>query len=471
MNLLKIAWRNLWRNRRRTIITASSILFAVFFVILMRSFQLGTYGHMIKLSIESYMGFLQIQHKDYQDDMTIDNSFEYNNGLIGQLEDMPEVKAVVPRLETFALASTGNQTKGVVVVGVDPERERNLSNPNGRLVQYRITPAAIEKLKENGLPEKLFKKLSVLKNSSYISADGLRAGLKISNAEAEKYLPGILEPSFFKNNPLKTGDDGVLVSDRLAKFLKLNPGDTIILMGQGYQGATAAGLYPVRGIIKIPAPDLDNKMIYMDINKARELYNLEGRVTTIAINLYDNSDKNMLKTKDKILTIVGDNHKTVKTWKEFNKVLLQQIQSDNQSGKLILGLLYFIVFFGIFGTVLMMVHERKREFGILISIGMKKYKLAVITIFEMMFMGLIGVVSGIVLSLPLLYLGHEYPIRFTGDLARIMEDMGFEAIMPLEWVDMYVFWQGLIVAFMVILSCLYPLRKVFTLKETEALRA
>ncbi|MBN2611799.1 MAG: ABC transporter permease [Bacteroidales bacterium] len=471
MNLLKIAWRNLWRNRRRTIITASSILFAVFFVILMRSFQLGTYGHMIKLSIESYMGFLQVQHEDYLDDMTIDNSFESNIELIGQLDKMPGIKAVVPRLETFALASTGDQTKGVAVVGVDPGRELNLSNPNGRLVQYRVTPAAIEKLKEYGLPEKLLKKLSVLKNSSFVSSDGLRAGIKMSDTEAEKYLPVILEQCSFNNNPLVTGDDGVLVSDRLAKFLQLTLGDTLILMGQGYQGATAAGLYPVRGIIKIPAPDLDNKLIYMDINKARELYNLEGRVTSIAINLHDNSDQNMLKTKNKILAMVGNDHKTVKTWKEFNKVLLQQIQSDNQSGKLILGLLYFIVFFGIFGTVLMMIHERKREFGILVSIGMKRYKLAVITMFEMMFMGLIGVFSGIVLSLPLLYLGHEYPIRFTGDMARIMEDMGFDAVMPLEWVDMYVLWQGLIVAFMVILSCLYPLRKVFSLKEVEALRA
>jgi putative ABC transport system permease protein len=74
MNLLKIAWRNLWRNKRRTAITAASILFAVFFAILMRSIELGSYRHMIKSAIESYAGFLQVQHPDYQDDPSLENT-------------------------------------------------------------------------------------------------------------------------------------------------------------------------------------------------------------------------------------------------------------------------------------------------------------------------------------------------------------------------------------------------------------
>ena len=121
MNYIKIAWRNLWRNKRRTVITTSSILFAVFFVVIMRSFQLGSYGLMINNTIESYMGFLQIQNEDYLDDKTIDNSFEGNAQFMANIKKIPEVKAVVPRLESFALASTGNQTKGVIVLGVDPE--------------------------------------------------------------------------------------------------------------------------------------------------------------------------------------------------------------------------------------------------------------------------------------------------------------------------------------------------------------
>ena len=156
---------------------------------------------------------------------------------------------------------------------------------------------------------------------------------------------------------------------------------------------------------------------------------------------------------------------------EYNKVLKQQIEGDNQSGQAFMALLYFIIFFGIFGTVLMMIHERYRELGVLVAIGMRKTKLAITFIYEMFLMGILGVAAGTILCLPFLYFFHVNPIHLTGDLAQTMEDMGFEPVMPLAWIKMYVLWQGLIVAFMVVLSCLYPLRKVLKLKEIEALRA
>lgn len=469
MNYLKLAWRNLWRNKRRTIITSSSILFAVFFVIVMRSFQLGSYDHLIKNNIESYMGFLQIQHPDYQDEMTIDNSLEYDDSFLNQILNTEGIKAVVPRIESFALASTGNQTKGVAVLGIDPEKERNLSNPEKRIVKYRISAKGIDALKAQKVPVLIINKFNSLINNSYTSLNVLIADLDISKEEAAKYSD-LFENTFsFNGASLKTGDEGALISDRLAKFLRISVGDTIALIGQGFRGSSAAGLFPVRGIIKIPAPDLDNKLVYISLSKAQELYGLEGRLTSVAINLNDNSDKGMLKAKEIIASQLPKNT-VVKTWKEFNQILLQQIQSDDKSGQIILGLLYFIVFFGIFGTVLMMVHERKREFGILIAVGMKRTKLAAITILEMLFMGLIGVVSGIILSLPLLYLGSEHPMRLKGEMAMMMENFGYEPIMPLLWVDTYVLLQGLIVALMVILSCLYPLKSVFKLKEMEAVR-
>ena len=152
-------------------------------------------------------------------------------------------------------------------------------------------------------------------------------------------------------------------------------------------------------------------------------------------------------------------------------MLWQQIESDNQSGKAFLGLLYFIIFFGIFGTVLMMIYERYREFGVLVSIGMQKSKLAISMVYEMTLMGLLGVLAGIVASSPVIYYFHYNPIKLSGDMAQTMEDMGFEAVMPLATFDTYVVWQSLIVALMVVLSCLYPLRKVIKLKEMEALKS
>lgn len=471
MNYIKIAWRNLWRNKRRTLITASSILFAVFFVIIMRSLELGSYNLMINNTIESYMGFLQVQHKDYLDDPTLDNSFSFSDSILNQLSSIEGIKSVAPRIGSFALASTGLQTKGVSVIGVDPFREKDLSNPEGKIVRYKITPDALKSIESEKIAPEVMNKLKSLLNNAYINLNTIQTDLKLDKQQLKDYMSLFSKYFAYPGSMFMADENAVLVSDRLARFLKISVGDTVILMGQGYHGASAAGIFPVKGIIKVPAPDLDNKLIYMPLKTAQEFFSMPGQITSVSINLYDNSDKGLKQARQQLMPYLDEQNMVVKTWKEFNEVLFQQIQSDNQSGQIIIGFLYLVVFFGIFGTVLMMIHERRHEFGILISIGMKRFKLLLITILEMLFMGVMGVLSGIILSIPLLYLGSEYPVRLTGDLARIMEEMGFEPLMPLEWIDTYVLWQGLIVALMVIFSCIYPLRKIFTLSEVDAIRS
>ncbi|MBN2862474.1 MAG: hypothetical protein JXN62_04885, partial [Bacteroidales bacterium] len=127
MNDFKMAWRNLWRNKRRTLITAASVFFAVFFALLMRSIQLGSYDRMFRNVIESYSGYLQVQQKDYFDEPVLDNSFEADQEIFGVIESDPNVKAIVPRLESFALAAAGSRTQGVMVMGIDPEGEDEVS--------------------------------------------------------------------------------------------------------------------------------------------------------------------------------------------------------------------------------------------------------------------------------------------------------------------------------------------------------
>ncbi len=472
MNLLKIAWRNLWRNKRRTAITSASILFAVFFAIVMRSMQLGSYGHMIKSAIESYAGFLQVQHPDYEDDPSLENTIGHTDSILKAIEHIDGIKAVVPHIETFALASTGNQTKGVIVMGIDPEKERKLSNPEHRLVRYRITKHKLEILKaDQKIPDDLKGRLADFLYASYSNTGSMASDLELDEKKDKTIIDQIASICYFPGTYLNQNDSGVLISDRLSKYLKLTVGDTLILIGQGYQGATAAGLYPVRGIVKIANPDLDNKVVYMSLNSAQEFSNLRDKVTTIAINLIDNSDENMLIMQDKLNKMISNSDMVVKNWKEFNKVLMQQIQSDNQSGKVMLGFLYLIIFFGIFGTILMMIYERYREFGVLIAIGMKKAKLAITVIIEMVLMGFLGVVTGVILSAPVIYFLHKYPIKLTGEMAQAMLDLGFDPIMPLAWYNTYILWQALVVALMVVIACIFPLRKVLKLKEIEALRA
>lgn len=468
----KIAWRNLWRNRRRTIITAASVFFAVFFSVIMRSYQLGSYDHMINSFIQSFTGYIQVQNVKYLDDPLIDNSFDYNDSLVVAVSGIENVISATPHIESFTLASSGMQTKGVAVIGIDPVKEKNFTDPESKLVKYRITEDVLKALMADGkLTGEAIEKVKKNIGRSYSSAERLELELGLSDVEKERFLSVIMELSGEKNGYLSEEDEGILVSDRLAAFLKVGIGDSVILMGQGYHGVSANGIFPVRGIIKMPSPDLDNKMIVMTIPAAQKLFDVEGRVTSIVINLTGKSERILRSAKKSINAILPDSSTTARTWYELNPILYQQIQGDSQTGMAMLGLLYFIIFFGIFGTVLMMVSERKKEFGVLVSIGMQKSILKRIITIEMMLLGIIGLFSGLLASLPIILYFHYNPVLLTGELGKMMEDFGWDAVMPTASVGPYFYWQAVIVALMVGLATIYPLRKIGKLKEIEALKA
>ena len=221
----------------------------------------------------------------------------------------------------------------------------------------------------------------------------------------------------------------------------------------------------------MPSPEIDNKLIIMTIPTAQRLFDVEGRVTALVVNLKDKSGRTIRTAKEKINSLLPDKETSARTWYELNEVLYQQIQGDSQSGQMMLAVLYFIIFFGIFGTVLMMISERKREFGVLVAIGMQKRKLKRIVTIEMILLGIIGLLSGLLASTPLIIYFNRYPVLLKGELGQMMEDWGWDAVMPTASVGPYFYWQAVIVAFMVLLASLYPLRKIGKLKEIEALKS
>ena len=149
----------------------------------------------------------------------------------------------------------------------------------------------------------------------------------------------------------------------------------------------------------------------------------------------------------------------------------QQIEGDSVGGVIFIGILYFIVLFGIIGTVLMMIAERKRELGVMVAIGMSKIKLSFVLVFEMLFLGLIGTLTGLAASAPVVVFFNRNPIKMTGEMSKMYEDMGFDPVMPLAWFDDYFVWQAVIVMIMVIIACYLPLRRVRNMNVIKALRA
>lgn len=470
MSYLKMAQRNLWRNKRRTAITISSIFFAVLFAVVMRSFQLGSYSLMIRNAIEQYYGYIRVQHPDFADDPSLENTFEFDGSLPEKISKVPNVKAVTARLETFALASSVNITKGVLVLGINPEAEKQFSNPEQFIVRYTIPKMLADSSgMEHIFTDEVKRILGAHAGESFTDSAKLARIFDDQPVDADQ-LNQILNMSRVNGRFITSNDSGVVISSRLANFLNIQVGDSLVMLSQGYQGASAAGIYPVVGIVRIPNPELDNRMVYMPLQVAQSFSNAHNLLSYMAVNLYDASDEALMVTTDSVRKVLAHTGLDVKTWQDLNRVLVQQIESDNQSGKAFLFLLYFVVFFGIFGTVIMMVHERMHEFGVLVAVGMQKIKLAITVLLEMLIMALIGVALGYLVGLPIIHYYHVHPIRLTGEMAKMMMDMGFEPLMPMAPFDAYVIWQGVSVVFMVLLVCIYPTRKILKLNTVTAIK-
>ena len=401
---LRLAWRNLWRNKKRTIIAASSVFFAVILALAMRSMQKGTYDFMIDSSVRISTGYIQIHDKGYWEKRSLDKSMVTDKNRDLKLSKLPDVTMVVPRLETFTLVSYGKATKVSPIIGINPEPERKMLKLQEKLV-------------------------------------------------AGKYL--------------SDSSKGILVGQGLAQLLKAGVGDSVVLYGQGFHGITAAAQVPILGIVNLPIPELNKTMIYTSLSYAQWLYSAPDRITSLSIMI--DKPKNLDEVKSEVEKLFGDKYE-IMTWKEMSPELVQSIEVDNAGGIIMLAILYIVIGFGIFGTIMMMTAERTKEFGILIAVGMKKTKLIMVTTIETIFISLIGVIAGIIVSYPLLLYFYYNPIRLTGELAQAMLAFGQEPIMPFSiapGIFIAQFWTVLVIA---LFSAWYPFRYVQKLKAVEAIR-
>lgn len=159
------------------------------------------------------------------------------------------------------------------------------------------------------------------------------------------------------------------------------------------------------------------------------------------------------------------------SWQELQPELVQMIDGDKAGGLFMKSLLYIIITFGIIGTILMMVSERKREFGVMIAIGMQRARLGAILFFETFFIGVIGALAGILVSIPLTYWYYLNPIPLTGDAAKTMIEMGIEPFMYFSIQPDVYYIQALVVFIITMIISIYPVIKSFTLQLTSALRS
>ncbi len=153
--IFKIAWRNIYRNKKRTLITVTSIFAALFLIILMRALQFGFYDNIIKTVVESYAGYVEVHAEGYWDNQSLDNSMEVDQKLINDISSVEGVENIVQRLQTFSLISMGEKTKGGLINGVDISDEQKITDWNKKMVSGSFDLGENEIIVGKGIAEYL----------------------------------------------------------------------------------------------------------------------------------------------------------------------------------------------------------------------------------------------------------------------------------------------------------------------------
>jgi len=373
---------------------------------------------MVDNMLRTQTGHIQIHAKGYWDDKIIDNFMFMDAATITALENISEIENVSPRLETFAMAASGSVSKGIAIIGVSPAKEALKSNLPSRIV---------------------------------------------------------------KGEYLSENDDGILIGEGLAKYLKVSTGDTLAFIGQGYHGSSAAGLFPIRGILKLMTAEMDNGLTYMTLPSAQAFIDMPDGYSGILISIKNNNRLNevmevisyQLSFVSGQLSVVNDKstenwkleteNYEVLTWHFTMERLLQQTETDKAFGVMLMYIMYVIVGFGILGTVIMMTNERKREFCMMISLGMQRTRLATVIVAELLFMSLIGVVLAFAVTLPLGHWFAAHPIKITGEMGDMFAQYGMEPILPMSVHPSIFITQMTFILAIVLLVCIYPVSKILKL--------
>ncbi len=401
--LIKLAWRNIWRNKKRSLITISAIFIAVFLNIMLRALQLGMYDNMINNVVGSYSGYIQIHSKGFWDEQIVDNSFSLDKYFLNEIENIDGVSNTLQRIQSGSLASLSDLSKFVFVTGIEPSKESSLTNWEKRLIDGQLL------------------------------------------TEESKSLN---------------------IGKGVAKYFDLKIGDTLVLIGQGYHGMQAVGAYPISGILDLKNPTLNKISVFMTLSNAQDFLSAQNMITHLILNKQKNKDEDAIALNVK--NLIDDEVYEVMTWREMLPELEQLIKADSAGGLIMVFILYMIVSFGIFGTVLMMTQERKYEFGVLVSIGMKKIRLIKTMVYETILLASVGVILGIALSRPIIiFLG---PIKFPEEQAQMFENLGFEAVIPFMNTYDIPLTHGFIIFFISLIICLYPLGVILKLDPIKAMK-
>jgi len=405
-----MAWRNIWRNPRRTLLTMGAIAFSSLLLVFMLSFQFGSYETMINASVKIHTGHLQIQAKGYQAKKNIRRVVTDPAAMGNILKKIPQVVAYTYRAQAFSLVSSKKRTYGIGVTGIDPVREARVSH-----------------LK------------SLIRQGRYLSE----------------------------------GDtDQALVGELLAKNLRVGLGDELVVLGQGYDGSIAAFVVKIKGIYRSGMDEFDRTSIQIPLRFFQDAYTMDGAVHQVVAIAQSLSDISAIKARitSWLSSLNPDYPLAVLDWEQLMPGLRQAIEMDLISGIIFYALLVLVVAFSILNTFLMAIFERTREFGVMMAIGTTPGRLTKLLLIESLTMTMAGIVAGILIgSLVTLYF-QVHGINLGGS-AELLSQYGISGLIYPRLSLLSIMIGPCMVLAITFFAALYPALKVRSLRPVEAMGA
>jgi len=329
--VLRLAWRNLWRQPRRTWLTTGAMVFSNVLLVFMISLQFGMYRLMIENSLEAFTGHMQVQAQGYIDDQKIRQVIPDVVALAEILRQALGSDEVAARATAFALASSEDRSYGIAVFGVEPRFEPNVSNIPGLVSEGRY-------LQDNGTAE-------------------------------------------------------LVIGRVLARNLKVGVGDELTLIGSGRDGSLAAVVADVVGIFESGVAELDRTIAQMPLGPFQDVFYMQGAGHQVVVNAPRLSQVAELEQRVAAL-LPQDQDLVVHDWDALVPGLKQAIQADISSAVFMYAVLVILVAFSVLNTQLMSVLERTHEFGIVLALGLKPGRLGRLVLLETALMGGMGLLIG-----------------------------------------------------------------------------
>lgn len=420
-----VAWRNLWRNPTRSLLTISALAGGLMVVILYAALLEGMLDQMVASATERTTGHLQVHRQAFIDDR--DPYATLPSAWLETLETRVDGIRVAPRLYAAGLASATQTSTGVMIQAVDPRREAQVT-------------------------ERL---------------DHLRLG----DARLASPPAGSADP----------GHHPVLIGSQLARNMRVGPDDEMVLVTQAIDGSIGNALYRVAGVLKPLAPDFDRAGLLLSIRAYRKLMYQDEGFHELAIRVDDPA--RLASVEAQIEQVISElaaadpldalgGPAVVRNWRELNPVVADML-ALSETILLIVGLIVIsLASLGVLNTMLMAVHERRHEFGILLAIGMPRRWLLLVMLCESFFLALVSAAIGMLLGVAVVGWLGEDGIDFSAALPDGYDWAGmvFEPVIPLHLEAGHVLLAALLMSVLTLIAAAIPSWRATRLKPVEVMR-